>query len=275
LIGRRNVRRPILLLTVSSRSHTVAEVTRQLQELGVRLGAVLEVHTSFRRVRPVENGPRGLIEALQRALGPEGTLVMPTMTDGEGLFDPATTPTHDMGITAELFWRQPGVLRSSHPGASFAAAGPLAGVVCAPHPLSPPHGPDSPPGRVVARGGQVLLLGVEHSENTILHVAECAAGVPYSVEHPCVVEVEGDLTRMMLAETDHCCRGFCRVDAWLAENNLQREGMVGRAKAKLVDARALVDVAVERLRRDPLVFLCAPEANCAECDAARASVKAA
>lgn len=34
-----------------------------------------------------------------------------------------------MGITAELFWRQPGVLRSTHPGASFAAVGPHAEIV--------------------------------------------------------------------------------------------------------------------------------------------------
>lgn len=27
----------------------------------------------------------------------------------ETLFDPRTTPTDQMGITAELFWRQPGV----------------------------------------------------------------------------------------------------------------------------------------------------------------------
>ncbi|MGK3989420.1 AAC(3) family N-acetyltransferase [Sorangium sp. So ce136] len=36
----------------------------------------------------------------------------------------------------------------------------------APQPLSPPHGPDSPPGRVHELGGQVLLLGVTHAEST-------------------------------------------------------------------------------------------------------------
>src|SRR5712672_1405109 len=125
-----------------------AELEQQLRSLGVRAGGVLLVHTSFREVRPVEGGPLGLIRALRRALGARGTLVMPAMTDGATVFDPRSTPTEGMGITAELFWRQPGVLRSTHPGGSFAAEGPLAERICAPQVLSPPHGPDSPLGRV-------------------------------------------------------------------------------------------------------------------------------
>lgn len=250
---------------------TEAEVAQQLRDLGVREGGVLLVHTSFRAVRPVDGGPLGLLRALRHALGPAGTLVMPTMTDGETVFDPRTTPTADMGITAELFWRQPGVVRSTHPGGSFAAEGPHAEHVCAPQPLSPPHGPDSPVGRVHDLDGQVLLLGVTHGENTTLHLAEALAGVPYSVEHPCIVELDGVARAVAIAETDHCCRGFTQLDGWLRARGLQREGRVGRAESRLCAARDVVRVAVEHLRGDPLVFLCAPAAGCEECDAARAS----
>jgi aminoglycoside 3-N-acetyltransferase len=250
----------------------VDELTAHLAALGVARGGVLLVHTSFREVRPVEGGPLGLIRALRSALGPDGTLVMPTITDGESVFDPRTTPTHEMGITAELFWRQNDVVRSTHPGASFAAAGPLAERICAPQPLEPPHGADSPPGRVHDLDGQVLLLGVTHSECTMLHVAESIAGVPYSVKHPCLVEIDGVATRVMLAETDHCCRGFRRMDEWLTARGLQRDGPIGNAAAKLSQARDIVTVAVEHLREDPLVFLCRPAEGCEECDAAWRSV---
>jgi len=249
-------------------------LARQLRALGVREGGVLLVHTSFRAVRPVEGGPLGLVRALRRALGPAGTLVMPTMTDGAAPFDPRTTPTHGMGITAELFWRLPGVLRSGHPGGSFAAEGPHAEAICAPQPLSPPHGPDSPVGRVHDLGGQVLLLGVGHSESTTLHLAEALAAVPYSVSHPTVVVEDGVPRTVMIAETDHCCRGFAAADAWLRARGQQREGKVGAADARLLSARDAVAAAVERLARDPLVFLCAPGAGCEECDVARASVPA-
>jgi aminoglycoside 3-N-acetyltransferase len=253
---------------------TVQQMVTQLHALGVRQGGVLVVHASFSATGPVESGPLGLIAALRAALGSEGTLVMPAMTDGASVFDPARTPTSGMGITAELFWRQPGVLRSTHPGGSFAAQGPRAGFICRPQPLSPPHGPDSPVGRVFDLGGQVLLLGVTHSENTTLHLAEAMAQVPYSVSHPCVVEVDGVARMVMIPETDHCCTRFRLADDWLRERGLQREGKVGNAGARLCDSRDVVAVACQRLASDPLVFLCAPGAGCEECDLARASVRA-
>jgi aminoglycoside N3'-acetyltransferase len=62
------------------------------------------VHTSFLKVRPVEDGPMGLIAALRIAVGPQGTLVMPSMTsDDDHPFDPKTTPCMDMGIVADTF----------------------------------------------------------------------------------------------------------------------------------------------------------------------------
>lgn len=248
---------------------TIREVEAQLRALGVRSGSVLLVHTAFRKVRPIEGGPLGLIAALTNVLGSDGTLVMPTMTDGESRFDPASTPSFGMGITAETFWRQTGTFRSTHPGGSFAARGPRAAEICAVQPLSPPHGPDSPPGRVHAMDGQVLLLGVGHGESTVLHVAEAIARVPYSVTHPTVV----DDAIVDIAETDHCCRNFEKLDDWLGARALLRRGRVGHAPARLFDARDAVTQAVTRLKRDPLIFLCLAMDGCDECDRARASVR--
>jgi aminoglycoside 3-N-acetyltransferase len=100
------------------------------------------------------------------------------------------------------------------------------------------------------------------------------AQVPYSVSHPCVVEVDGVARTVMIPETDHCCTRFRLADDWLRERGLQREGKVGNAGARLCDSRDVVAVACQRLASDPLVFLCAPGAGCEECDLARASVPA-
>ncbi len=93
-----------------------SEVVDQLRALGVEAGGVLLVHTSFRALRPIEGGPLGLIAALRTALGPEGTLVMPSWTGDDATpFDPATTAAApDLGVTADFFWRQPGTVRSDH-----------------------------------------------------------------------------------------------------------------------------------------------------------------
>jgi aminoglycoside 3-N-acetyltransferase len=245
-------------------------VAHQLRALGVVEGGVLLVHTSFRAVRPVEGGPRGLIAALRDALGPHGTLVMPSWpgTDDEP-FDPLTTPAApDLGVVADTFWRLPGVLRSEHCQA-FAAAGPEAAWVTAdPLPL-PPHIPESPAGRVHDLDGQVLLLGVGHDADTTLHLAEILAGVPYRVPKHCTVLRDGRPLRIDYGENDHCCERFAQADEWLRAEGLQREGSVGHAHARLARARDIVGAALARLARDPLLFLHSASAGCAECDAAQ------
>jgi aminoglycoside N3'-acetyltransferase len=250
-----------------------AHVTGQLRKLGVREGGVLLVHTSFRAVRPVEGGPLGLIAALRDALGPDGTLVLPSGTgDDDEPFDPLTTPVRDdLGILPELFWRQPGVLRGNHFD-GFAAIGPHAEeIVSAPLKL-PPSAPGSPISVIHDLDGQVLLLGVGHDSSTMLHLAELMGGAPYRVPHHYTVIENGQKVRIDYGENDHCCQGFAQMDEWLRAAGLQAEGPAGHAHSRLARAQDLVRIAVEHLARDPLLFLHPADAGCEECDAARASV---
>jgi aminoglycoside N3'-acetyltransferase len=249
-----------------------AEIRHQLRALGVKRGGVLLVHTSFRAVRPIAGGPLSLIEALRDVLGPAGTLVMPSWSgEDETPFDASATPASpDLGVVADTFWRQPGVLRGEHVFA-FAAAGPDAErVIAGPLPL-PPHIPASPVGRVRDLDGQVLLLGVGHDANTTLHLAELLAGVPYRTSKYCTVLHNGNPVRIDYGENDHCCQRFALADEWLRSRGLQSEGLVGHAHARLVDSRALVDTAVEHLTRAPLLFLHPSDVGCTECAEARRS----
>ncbi|WP_119388523.1 AAC(3)-IV family aminoglycoside N-acetyltransferase [Taklimakanibacter lacteus] len=249
------------------------ELVRQLRSLGVAEGDILLVHTSFRTVGPVEGGPLGLISALRGALGPAGTLVMPSWSgEDDEPFDPLNSPSaSDLGVTAQMFWRQPGVLRSDHFHA-FAAAGPAAEAILAdPLPL-PPHGPLSPVGRVHERDGKILLLGVGHDGNTTLHLAELMADVPYRTPGYCTVLHDGRKQRIDYGENNHCCRRFALADGWLRDAGLQDEGPVGQAPSRLMRAHDLVRLALAQLARDRLLFLHGPEDHCHECDEARASI---
>lgn len=246
-------------------SVTREELVRQLHELGVQRGAVLVVHTAFSKIRPVEDGPSGLIAALRDALGPNGTLVMPSMSgDDDHVFDPRTTSCPGMGVVAEAFWRSNGVLRSDNPGA-FAAIGPRAGQITADHPIDPPHGLNSPVGRAYELDAWVLLLGIGHNANTTIHLAESRAAVRYRREKYVTVLKGGVPARFQYREIDHCCQNFRLVDRWLDESRLQRRGTVGHSEARLARSRDIVGVAVQRLRANETVFLHA-KGDCEECD---------
>jgi aminoglycoside N3'-acetyltransferase len=260
-------------LKAESSIMTRGRITQQLRALGVKRGGILLVHTSFRAVRPVEGGPRGLIEALREVVGPEGTLVMPSWTGRDDLaFDKTSTPAApDLGIVADTFWRMPGVLRSDHLFA-FAAVGPQAErIIAGPLPF-PPHRPGSPVSHVHELDGQVLLLGVGHDANTSLHLAELMADVPYRVRLHCTVLEGGQPMRIEYEENDHCCQGFAVADTWLRPLKLQSERTVGHAHARLMRSQDIVRVAMQHLAKDPLLFLHPETAGCAECDEARLSV---
>ncbi|MFQ6029776.1 MAG: AAC(3) family N-acetyltransferase [Dehalococcoidia bacterium] len=250
-----------------------AQLVEQLLDLRVSPGDTLLVHTAFSKVRPVEGGPLGLISALREVLGDTGTLIMPSMaSDDEHPFDLKTTPCPDMGVVAETFWRCPGVLRSDNPHA-FAALGPLAGRITAPHPIDPPHGLDSPVGRAYDADAQVLLLGIGQDANTTIHLAENLAGVRYRRAQHVTILKEGRPTRYEYTEIDHCCQKFDLIDGWLDEKQLQRYGIIGHGKARLARSQDIVRVVTERLRTEETVFL-HPQGFDQECDEAWRSLTA-
>lgn len=240
----------------------------QLKELGIAPGGVLLVHCAFSRVGT--GTPHDLIAALLAALGPQGTLVMPSMCDDDDVpFDRQSAACRAVGIVADTFWRMPGVRRSDNPHA-FAAHGPLAGRITAPHPINIPHGVDSPPGRVHELDGEVLLLGVGHDSNTTVHVAEHLARVRYRLPKYATVLENGRPRRYEYGETDHCCEGFRQLDDWLGQR--QRRGVVGRAEARLARSRDIVDAALEHLLEDETVFLHPAGSACVECRDARSTI---
>lgn len=230
------------------------------------------MHTAFSKVKPVEGGPMGLISALNSALGTQGTLVMPSMSyDDDYVFDKTKSHCAEMGVVADTFWRLPGVLRSDNNHA-FAAVGPLAEKILTPHPIDIPHGLDSPVGRVYEADGQVLLLGVDQTSNTTIHLGESLSGVRYRRDKHITVMESGQPVRFEYQEIDHCCQNFSLVDDWLDERKLQKRGKVGNADARLIRSRDIVSVVTEHLTENEITFL-HPKGVDDECDDARASIK--
>lgn len=251
---------------------TIGALTRQLRTLGIESGDTVLVHASYRALRPVENGPDGVIEALLAAVGPDGTVMMPSWTgQDDTVFDAATTSADpDLGVIADTFWRRSGVIRARHPMA-FAGHGPASVRLLRDKLVLPPHQMASPVGRLLQVEGKVLLLGVDHDVNTMLHLAEWIAGVPYSLPHHVTLADDAGQPRLRTyREPDHCCQLFRQAGNWLRAEGKQAENEAAHGTARLFSASDLIEVALPRLRRDPLVFL--HRVDCEECQAARDSI---
>src|SRR5258706_11074241 len=85
-----------------------ATLAADLTKLGVRAGSVLLVHSSVSALGWVAGGPVAVVQALRDALGPEGTLVVPTHTPDNS--DPATWRNPPV---PESWWQ---VIRDNMPG---------------------------------------------------------------------------------------------------------------------------------------------------------------
>jgi len=149
-----------------------------LTRIGVRSGDVLMVHSSFNQFEGFHGTVVDVIDVLQRAVGPQGTLMMPTMPFGGlavdhartgSVFDMRRTPSR-MGIITEAFRRSAGVWRSVHPTHPVAAWGLKAdSMIAGHHRAASPCGADTPWSRLSDECGKILFLGTTVSTMTFFH----------------------------------------------------------------------------------------------------------
>ena len=166
-----------------------------LREVGVRPGEILLAHTSLSSLGWVCGGAVSVVRGILDALGPDGTLVVPTQTadlsdpahwgnppvprewwdtirTSMPSYDPLVTPSLGVGVVPETVRTWPGARRSAHPQTSFAALGPRAGEVTDGHAPDCRLGERSPLARLEALHARVLLLGAGYDACTSFHLAE-------------------------------------------------------------------------------------------------------
>jgi aminoglycoside N3'-acetyltransferase len=180
-----------------------ASLLHDLTALGVAPGDCLMVHASLRRLGLARSqfgngGPDMLLDALEAAVGPTGTLMMILGSDyacdwvnqrpvqerarllvGTTPFDPRTASVlPEVGWLAEVFRLRRGTMLSSNPSGRFAARGRNAEVLLRDQPWNDYYGPESPLAKFCETGGKVLRLGADPNTVTVLHYAEYVARVP-------------------------------------------------------------------------------------------------
>jgi aminoglycoside N3'-acetyltransferase len=231
----------------------VAELVAALHRLGVQRGDALMVHASLRKLGPVDGGATGVLDALDAAVGPEGTLAP---------YDPLSSPVlPEVGFLAEAFRTRPGTIVTDNPSGRFAARGALAKELLRDAPWDDYYGPGSPLHRLCAAGGRVLRLGANPDTTTVLHYAEYLAELPGKRRvrrHYRILGAHGPETRSVeCLDDEHGIVDWPGKDAgdvlwpdndyfavilkaYLSANRGWR-GRVGNADAQLIEAAEIVD----------------------------------
>jgi aminoglycoside 3-N-acetyltransferase len=167
----------------------VAQLSQQWRGCGVERGDTLLVHSDIRRtLRTARKAgyrltPDEVLESFLDAIGPDGTLLLPTFNFGftSGTpFDIRQTPSQ-MGVLSEAGRQHPGSVRTGHPVYSFAAIGARASLFAGMNNRSA-FADDSPFGLLRRLEGRIAVLDVDdHDSMTFYHHVEEVKRVPYRI----------------------------------------------------------------------------------------------
>lgn len=254
---------------------------KDLRALGIVPGDRIALHSSWRAIRPVEGGAEAVIDAIQQAITPHGTLIMPAFRDSlNEPFQLETTPS-DCGLLTELFRRRPGVERSLHVSHSVLAWGDRADWFVAAHEEGRTAlGVDSPFDRLAQLGGKVLMAGVGFDRSSMVHVGEAHAcvtylNIPYSPEFAQPVDYfdrAGVRRSTTIAECPGCSANFAVVEAHMRRKGLVRDGKLGNATAMLVLGRDIIAAVKELVAESPDALICPEASGCPHCAPARQAI---
>ena len=230
-----------------------------MRKLGVESGDTLFVHSSFKRLGPVEGGAAAVVEALECCIGAEGMILMPSFNLVEGGHAARAanwcveTTRSTVGWITEYFRTMVGTHRSDHYSHSVAARGKGAEEYVSRHkekrgmvspwdfePWGRTWGCGSPMVRAYADPqGKVLMLGVDYRTATYCHMVE--------VMHWNAVLQDDPEARM---------RGYDRerLGAYWDALGRVRRGLVGNAPSRLFQIKDFVDILLALVEKNPTAW---------------------
>jgi len=265
---------------MGSHSETAQPVTREsighdLVRLGLGAGDVVFFHSSLRSLGWVEGGPDAVVDAFLDVVGPEGLVIVPTLTwcfasygPARVPFDPAETPSR-VGAISEALRRRPDAHRSAHPTHSIAGIGRRAEELVAGHDRTSTFGKDGPYRRYVDWGARIFFLGVELTCNTTLHAIEDWLDLPYmQTEQALAKGPDGEPVVVTVTKSPMGHRDFYRKDSkverLLRSSDLMRAGRIGAADSFWMPSQEMVEVVVKGIYQEPALLLC-DDAGCEFC----------
>lgn len=243
------------------------DICQALHRLGVNPGDICLFHSSFKSLGPVQDGAQAVIGGFEDAIGPEGTLVVPTLCSSD--FFHSYDSWHldkpsENGYLAEHFRKLPDVLRSDHATHSVAARGKLAHELTHEHtaygyhlcPFGQSAFADSSPWvKMYQRNAKVVFLGVNMGCNTFKHMIEgrYTEWLLSAIEDP---ERRTSLKKQLWTFENRWQGVWLFYDSVKMQEHLSCLGLVsetqcGNATVSCVDAKIASDAALEALQTHP------------------------
>ncbi|MFP4548510.1 MAG: AAC(3) family N-acetyltransferase [Fidelibacterota bacterium] len=264
----------------------MSELNKYLENIGIRKGQHVMVHTSFRRLRSAFPGItiEQFIESLKQKITKQGSLIMPAFTycfkrsnDEHEIFDHEKSPGK-VGAVPEVFRQNSDVIRTSSPTHSFSLWGRIT------EKISEDNSPASPLG-----AGSVLdwmtnqtdsfifLVGVDFRSLSYGHYLEIMSGLPWADISPwdyMQVEKIGISTagEQALRELPGCSKPFKNFEKYLVNQQIISYHDYKWLKSLYLPVKLLYHEGLKYFTSHRDKLLC-PAGSCKACDTRRKQLK--
>ncbi len=240
---------------------TQQDLVSAFNAVGLHTGEVVLVHSSLRRLGPVEGRADGVIDALLATVGPGGLVAVPTHTWGtvnamQPVFHQTLSPSI-VGTLTNVFRQRPEAVRGLHPTHSIAAIGPRAAEFVGGHEQDQtPCSRTSPYGKLVSWGGKILFIGATLESCTFFHGCEEWAECPWLFTKTqeqlySITAADRVIAVPSYRHAPNNPRRYPTLEEPLKELGILTLGVLGDCPLRLLDAPKAADWLVTRLREDP------------------------
>ena len=167
------------------------DVERALRDAGLGEGDGVFMQAAMSAFGSFERGPDTVLEGIERVVGRDGLVAMPTFPMAEPAIEYlARDPTLDaretpsrMGAVSERFRVAPGAVRSVHPTHPLAVRGSDAEEIVAGHEsAATPFGEGTPFPRLIERNVLQVFFGCGTGVITMYHSFECTREPPFPLD---------------------------------------------------------------------------------------------
>ncbi|NIK57008.1 AAC(3) family N-acetyltransferase [Kribbella shirazensis] len=261
---------------------TARDLVDGLRQLGLDRSSSVVVHSSLSSFGYVDGGAEAVCAALTEVCGtvlmPAGSWMLTGLPAPPGLVRPdnafwnaenwpefeekvsqATSFRADLpidswlGTIPETFRQTCAPLRTEHPLFSYQAAGPAAERILA---AQRPDWPLGPLEALEALDGDVLLLGVTHTSNTTIHLAEQHLGRSRFYRYAKAANGLWTEFPNIPGESHH----FDSLEPVLRP--ITKEVRIGQARVRRIPKQAVLSATRDLVEADPAALLCTDDPTC-------------